>query len=380
MQRAVRIAISLSERCMGMGTEVITIGMDLGTSKTTIISSNGRREVLPSIVGWAKDCFAESVVGGEVVFGKAVIDNRLALKVVRPFEKGVLKYHSPENIGLDNKHLADFKKAAKLLVEHAVSLTKPPKDARIHAVIGAPSHASIANHQGLLEAVSGVFHTVVVVPEPFAVAYGVGCLKDTLIVDIGAGTIDLCTMCGSYPTEEDQLTIPLGGDLIDEEFCKRMNEMYPEARMSRNMAREIKERHGFVGEGDEHVEVFLPTDPTKKKFDVTAPLKSACEIIVQPIIQGIREVVNRVDPEFRQAILGNILLSGGGSQLKGLDKALESGFEHTAARANKVYDSLFAGANGAFKLAMSIPLDQWECVHQIGQPAAETSRPAKVLV
>lgn len=366
-----------------MSTEVITIGMDLGTSKTTVVSSNGRREIIPSIVGWPKDHFAESLFGKQVVFGKAVHENRLALHVVRPFEKSVLKYKSPESAGIEGERLAEFKKAAKLLVEHAVSLTKPPRDARIHGVIGAPSHASLANHQALLEAVSGVFDTVVVVPEPFAVAFGIGCLKDALIVDIGAGTIDICAMCGSYPAESDQLTIPMGGDLIDEELLKLLGEQFPDAQLSLNMAREIKERSGFVGEATDKVEVWLPTDSQKRKFDVTAPLKAACGIMIEPLVNGLREVLSRVDPEFRDNMLKNVVLSGGGSQIKGLEKAIEAGFfDNSRVRVNKVYDTMFAGANGAFQLAMAIPVDQWECVHKVGSAPAPTSesRRQKVLV
>lgn len=358
-----------------MNKEVITIGMDLGTSKTTVVSSNGRREQLPSIVGWPKDQFAESSCGGEIVFGKAVFENRLALHTVRPFEKGLLKFNSADKVGIDAGRMEECKKAAKLLVEHAVSLTKPAKGAKIHGVIGAPSRATIANHQALLEAVEGVFDTVVIVPEPFAVAYGVGCLKDAMIVDIGAGTIDICAMCGSYPADEDQLTIPIGGDLVDEEFYKRMAATHPEAQLSKNMAREIKERFGFVGDPHETAEVWLPTERMQKKFDVSEPLQAACEIILEPLVNGLREVISRIDPEFRQSIMSNILLSGGGSQIKGLETKLAKVFEDNPnVKVSKVYDSLFAGANGAFKLAMSIPVEQWDCVHSVADQTVEESK------
>ena len=51
--------------------------------------------------------------------------------------------------------------------------------------------------------------------EPFAVAYGLDALLHTMIIDIGAGTTDFCVMKGRYPTEEDQRTLTVAGDSLD---------------------------------------------------------------------------------------------------------------------------------------------------------------------
>src|SRR4051794_2500689 len=155
-----------------MDQEVVFIGMDLGTFKTSVASSTGMRDAIPSSVGWPRDHIARTLLGRDVIFGKDVIEHRLALEVVRPFEKGVLKYNTPGEAGVPVEQMQQHREAARLLVEHAVALTRPPKGRPLYGVIGAPSRASIDNKAALLEAAASTFDAVLIVSEPFAVAYG----------------------------------------------------------------------------------------------------------------------------------------------------------------------------------------------------------------
>jgi rod shape-determining protein MreB len=178
-------------------------------------------------------------------------------------------------------------------------------------------------------------------------------------------------MYGAYPKEEDQVTIPLGGDAIDEEFYNRLRKLYPQAQLSLNMAREIKEKHGFVHDVNETARVSLPVDGKPTAFDVTEPLKGACRSLVEPIVDGLQQVIGKFDPEFQSALRNNIILAGGGSQLRGLDQLIEAALEpYGGGSVRRVFDSVFAGAVGALKLAMGMPVEYWTELQQNAAPRA----------
>jgi rod shape-determining protein MreB and related proteins len=338
----------------------VYVGMDLGTFKTSVASSTGLRDVLPTAVGWPKDHIARTMLGRDVVFGKDLSEHRLALEVVRPFEKGALKYVDAAAAGMNPKQVEKHALATRLVIEYAVQSVQGEKDRPVYGVIGVPSRASMKNKKFIMDAAAGTFDAVAIVSEPFTIAYGMNRLSDALVIDIGAGTIDICPIYGVYPSDEEQITLPVGGDAVDEEFEKRLKAKFPGAQVSGNMVRELKERHGFVNELSEAAVVTLPVGGKPTQLDVMEPLKAACNTIVGPIVDAVRGLISRFDPEFQQRMRQNIILGGGGSQLKGLDRVIENSLrEYGGAKVTRVNDATYAGAVGALKLAMSMPAHGW---------------------
>src|SRR5438309_10547795 len=111
---------------------------------------------------------------------------------------------------------------------------------KVRAVIGVPAEAFRVSKQRLRGAMDGIADSVMLVSEPFAVAYGLEALLHAMIIDIGAGTADFCVMQGRYPTEEDPRTLASAGDAIDKQLGKLIRERYPESQSSVHMIREWK--------------------------------------------------------------------------------------------------------------------------------------------
>jgi len=85
--------------------------------------------------------------------------------------------------------------------------------------------------------------------------------------------------------------------------------------------------------------------------------------------------VARLDPELQQRMLTNIILGGGGSQLRGLDRMIEDGLkEYGPAKVKRVGDAVYAGAVGALKLAMALPKECWHKLKR--QSGVEAGRKA----
>lgn len=342
---------------------VLYIGIDLGTSRTSIAASNGIRETVVSMVGYPKDVISKKLLKKDVLFGQEVLDHRLALDVIRPLEKGVIKYSDTKGEKIPPEEVERYKKAAKELLRYAVSLAKPQPGDVIYGVIGAPAKASIVNKQVMIELARDILDAVMIVSEPFAVAYGMDQLENAMIVDIGAGTVDLCRMHGTLPDESDQMMLTCAGDYLDELLLKKIKEAYPDAQVTINMARTIKERFGYTPRIKETVKVKLLVKGKPTVLDLTEQVKEACSSNIQPITEAIQELISTFDPEFQEKIRNNVILAGGGSQMKGLDVLLEDALaEYGGGKVWRVDEPVYAGANGALKLAYDMPEEYWKAL------------------
>ncbi|KAA0255079.1 MAG: hypothetical protein EDX89_07215 [Acidobacteria bacterium] len=330
--------------------DVLYVGIDLGTSRSAISASNGSRHVVDSYVGWPVDMVARKVVKKPILFGREALDNRPMLDLHRPLERGLIKEGSEKD-----------EAAVRELLQHLISLAGAADGQKVHAVVGVPAEALRVSRQNLRAAVKGVADALMIVSEPFAVAYGMDALLHTMIIDIGAGTTDFCVMNGRYPTEDDQRTLTNAGDAVDEQLVGLIRTRHPQAQFSIHMVREWKEKHSFVGESRAPVVVTVPVAGTPTQLDVTAELKKACESLLPPIVETMLDLLSRVEPEYQERVRQNVLLAGGGSQIPGLAGALERALSGVGGgRVRVVDDPLFAGSAGGLSIALDAPVEDWE--------------------
>jgi rod shape-determining protein MreB len=329
---------------------VLFVGIDLGTSRSAISSSNGMREWIESYAGWPKDFIAEQVVGKPVLFGAEALQHRLSLDICRPLERGIIKE------GIENSE-----RAVKEIIRYLIDLARPEPGQKIHAVVGVPADSLKVNKLAIRRAVAEYVHTLMVVSEPFAIAYGMNLLNDALIIDIGAGTIDFCIMHGTIPSEEDQRTIFTAGDYIDEQLFNYLIEKCPNSKFNKNMVRQFKEKFSFVRDINEQIRVELPVNGKPVMHDIKDEIRRACESILPSLLETTTEMIARFDPEFQMKIKNNIVVAGGGSLIRGIAEYLQNALkEYGTCGVACVADPLFAGADGALKLAQDMPSKYWE--------------------
>jgi rod shape-determining protein MreB len=246
------------------------------------------------------------------------------------------------------------------LVRHLIELAEPGPGEQVHAVIGAPSLATAYNRQAIREALAHRVAGVMIVSEPFTVAYAMGLLDKALIIDLGAGTTDLCLMHGTIPEAEDQRSLPQAGDAIDSQLQQLLKERHPQAGFSRHMVRQFKERFGFVGKPPEPVVVTMPIQGRPTQIEITEELRRACESILPYLREAIRELIGGSEPEFQEQVRQNVVLAGGTGQLRGLGPYVEGVLDELGGgRVTVVDDPLFTGAAGALAIAADTPTEDW---------------------
>jgi len=349
-----QLSITRSSFGFSSADGALFVGIDLGTSRASIAASNGVREVVPTYIGYPKDNISEELLGAKPLFGELALKHRLSVELIRPLAHGVIRNGNGRDV---NKNLV----AAQQLVRHLLERTRPKPGQPVCGVIGAPARASIASKRILIDAARGILDAVMIVSEPFAVAYGLGILDRALVVDIGAGTVDLCRLHGTLPQEQDQITLDEAGDFADEKLSSLIRKKYPKAQFNVNMVRRLKEQYGFVSESMDRVRVSFPVKGRPQEFDITEELRKACKSIVPGMVDSIAELIATYDPEFQEAIRSNVILAGGSSQMIGLPNLIEEAMDKLGGgKITRVDEPLFAGSNGALKMARRMPRHFWK--------------------
>nr|CAX84225.1 Magnetosome protein MamK [uncultured bacterium] len=340
-----------------MSGNKLLLGIDLGTSHTAIMSNRGAKGLVRSVVGYPKDVIGLKLLGRPYVVGNEAYDLRSYLDLRYPLEDGVLAENGERDI-----------EVARHMLSHVIKMADAKPDDEVYAVIGVPARATGSNKSLLLKMAQEVVHTAMVVSEPFMVAYGLNKLLNAIVVDIGAGTVDLCALKGTVPAPEDQVTLTKAGNYVDERLQNAILERYPDIQMNVNVACAIKEAHSFVGSPSSPVVVDLRAAGKPVSCDVTDALKVACEAPLPDIIESIQTLIQTFQPEYQEMALKNIIIAGGGSRIKGLASYIQNSLRaYGNAEVVCVNDPTYDGCRGALRLAEELPPQYWG---QLGEIAS----------
>ena len=102
----------------------------------------------------------------------------------------------------------------------------------------------------------------------------------------------------------------------------------------------------------------------QRKLDVTDQVGAGCEALLQKVFEMTRELIARADADSVSELLQNVIVTGGGSLIKGFGvalktKLLEEGFDNPRVRVlGENYKDYVA--KGALKAARQAKDRQWQ--------------------
>lgn len=346
----------------------VLLGFDLGTHTSCIVASReDTRQVFfermfPSVVGYTKDAIVSDVLPGNasVFFGKDALQHRLHLELKYPLQDGKINNLS----------------VAKDYCRFLRNQVDPERKAELKVVIGTPASADAETQENIREVAIGIFDKVIMIPEPFLAALGlreefrlnetgyIDPVKNSIFIDIGAGTSDFCLIQGYYPTAKDQISIPFAGNALDLKFSENIKVQYPETQLSIHKIREIKERFSYAGELREGIKDKVFVDGKPQYLEFGPLLGTVCNELLDKVAECTMEMIARVPSDAVEETLQNIILTGGGSGIQNLGSELEKilrseGYESPVVKTANA-DHKFHVGRGAWKAACSAREDQWQ--------------------
>lgn len=295
------------------------VGIDLGTANT-LVWVKGKGIVIrePSAVARHKKTKEILAIGtsAKKMLGRAP----KTIETIRPLRDGVI---------------ADFDATAAML-DHYIkkvheSGTVMPKLPRPKVVIGIPSGVTEVERRAVADAaVSAGASIAHLVEEPMAAAIGAGLsIEDPegkFVVDIGGGTTEIAVISlGGIVLGR---SIRIAGDEMNEAIISYARLKYSlllgestaeEIKISIGTAMAQKKELYFVGRGRD-LETGLPKSV---KFS-SSEIREALGPTLQEIITAISDTIEETPPELISDIMEKgIIMAGGGSLLKGIDKKIE---------------------------------------------------------
>ena len=293
------------------------IGMDLGTASVLIyIKDKGIVLNEPSVVALDKNTGKLLKVGADAqaMLGRTP-GNIIA---IRPMKSGVI---------------ADFD-ITEAMIKYFIDKVCPKRfwsRCKPRMVIAVPSGITEVEKRAVEDAAHAAgAGKVFLIEEPMAAAIGVGLPVSepagSMIVDIGGGTcevaiISLAGIVHSYSARQ------AGGDAMDDciqKYVQRVYSLLIGERMAEFIKIEIGSAYPMAEEKTLEIKGRDIVSGLPKTLTITSEeVREALKEPVSQIVDAVRSTLDKCEPELAADLVDRgLVLSGGSSQLRGLDKLL----------------------------------------------------------
>ncbi|HNX90982.1 MAG TPA: rod shape-determining protein [Candidatus Omnitrophota bacterium] len=290
------------------------IGIDLGTASTLVYLKNeGIVLCEPSVVAVEAGTSNVLAVGEEAkrMLGRTPGN----IVAIRPMRDGVI---------------ADFDITESMLRYFIKKVHSSKNLIRPRIVVAVPSGITEVERRAVKDsAIHAGAREVFMIEEPVAAAIGVGLPiqepSGNMIIDIGGGTTELAVI--SLAGIVFSKSIRIGGDELDESIMNYLKRTY-NLMVGERTAEEIKIRIGSAYPLEEEltmevrgrdVVAGLPKMITINSEEIREALS---EPIAQ-IVEAVRITLEKTPPELSADLIEKgLVLAGGGSLLRGLDKLI----------------------------------------------------------
>ena len=318
------------------------IGIDLGTANCLVyLKDRGIVFSEPSVVAISKQTHEALAVGNEAkkMLGRTP-DNITAL---RPMKYGVIADY--ETTGVMLRH---FIEKAKMILPPRSRLIRP------RVLIAVPSGITEVETRAVKDSAERAgAGDIFLIEEPMASAIGVGLPVSeptgSMIVDIGGGTTEVAVI--SLAGIVEKKSVRVGGDEMDAAISEHLKRVY-NLIIGPRTAEEIKIKIGSVhSTDDEDQEIFLEVkgidlvSRMPKAINISShEIRGALQVPVTSIVEAVRATLEKCPPELASDLIDRgIMLAGGGSLMRGLDRLIS---EETGLPVFVADDPLKAVANG----------------------------------
>lgn len=321
------------------------MGIDLGTANTLVhVKSKGIVLNEPSVVAIQRDTGEVLAVGEEA---KQMIGRTPGnIVAIRPLKDGVI---------------ADFDVTQAMLKYFIRKAMSSQSFIRPRVIVGVPSGVTEVEKRAVIDAtIQAGAREAYLIEEPMAAAIGAGLPvhepTGNMVVDIGGGTTEVAVISlGGIVTSR---SIRIGGDEMDEAIVQYIKRTY-NLMIGERTAEEIKISIGSAipAAKDEAMDIRgrdlvtgLPKTLTIRSHEVQRALSEP----VYGILEAVKVTLEKTPPELASDIMDRgIVMTGGGSLLRGLDSLLN---KETGMPVHIAEDPLICVALGTGKALESIDL------------------------